>query len=159
MDDVIKGIIIGLIPSLIVSILTARITVNLSIRQFRSQRWWERKADMYSELIKHLSIIQYCYGEWINDELMEYRKSDKEKQKISKLYRESLDEFIMKCNESAYIVSEKAHNALENIKREIEWEETTLNWFEDADNRYALVKETIRELREYAREDLNVVEM
>ena len=49
------------IPSLVVGVCTAIITVRLSLRRFRSERWWERKADVYSRIVEALhNAMEYC---------------------------------------------------------------------------------------------------
>ena len=55
MSEITQGILIALIPALVVSIITAYVTVRLSIRQFYSQRWWDKKAEAYSQILEHLS--------------------------------------------------------------------------------------------------------
>ncbi len=156
MSDILKGIFIALIPALLVSIVTAIITVKLSVRQFRSQRWWERKADTYSRIIEYLSSLQYCYGEWIKEEMTGYKEGKIRMQKISETYNIALEGFIKECNASAYIISEKAHMELEKLRKEVEWEERTIDWFEDIETRYDMVKSTIGELRGHAKADLDL---
>ncbi|WP_412060358.1 hypothetical protein [Rubrivirga sp. IMCC45206] len=38
-------------PSLVVAVLAALLGVRLALRRFRSERWWERKAEAYTDLI------------------------------------------------------------------------------------------------------------
>jgi len=50
MSEFIQDISKYLIPALFVSIITAVVTVKLSIKQFYSQRWWEKKP-------RHIHIL------------------------------------------------------------------------------------------------------
>lgn len=57
----------GFVLSVAASIITAIATVRLSLSRFRSERWWERKADAYSRLIEELALLQInC--EWWREE-------------------------------------------------------------------------------------------
>jgi hypothetical protein len=40
----------SLLPSLIVGICTAIFSVRLALRRFHAERWWERKAEAYSQI-------------------------------------------------------------------------------------------------------------
>jgi len=63
MSEFARDIFIYLISALIVSIITAYLTVKFSIKQFYSQKWWEKKAEAYSNIIEKLSYLQYYFGE------------------------------------------------------------------------------------------------
>ena len=40
---------------LFVAVVTSVVTVRLSIKRFRSERWWERKVEAYTDLLSSLS--------------------------------------------------------------------------------------------------------
>jgi len=44
----------NILPGLIIAVATSWVTVRLSLRRFRTERWWERKADAYSDLLEKL---------------------------------------------------------------------------------------------------------
>lgn len=60
-------ILIGFVLSVVASIISAFVTVRLSLNQFRSQRWWEKKAERYSQIIEHLSHLEFSLGEWLEE--------------------------------------------------------------------------------------------
>lgn len=62
MDNFLQGFLIALMPAFLVSVITAYITVRLSVKQFSSQRWWEKKAEAYSHIIERSSELLYCSG-------------------------------------------------------------------------------------------------
>lgn len=47
-------LITSVISGLIVAVVTSFLTVRLSLRRFYSERWWERKADAYTDIIEAL---------------------------------------------------------------------------------------------------------
>lgn len=68
---------ISLVPSIIIAIITSVVTVRLSLKQFYSQKWWEKKAEAYTNIIESLAIMQYYMGLWF-DELISYKRFDEE---------------------------------------------------------------------------------
>lgn len=70
----------NIFPAIIISVvtaITAYITIRCSLKQFFSQRWWEKKVEAYSNIIEHLSYLQYYFGEWF----------DEDEERLSKGYR------------------------------------------------------------------------
>ena len=63
MTNIIQEILSNLIPVVFVSIITAFIAVKLSIRQFYSQKLWEKKAEAYTQIVEQLSYLQFYYTE------------------------------------------------------------------------------------------------
>jgi hypothetical protein len=45
----------------IVAFVGPRLAVQLSLRQFRTQKWWERQQEAYTTLLESLSVILYYY--------------------------------------------------------------------------------------------------
>jgi hypothetical protein len=62
----------NLVTSLVISVFTAVLTVQLSLRRFQSERWWERKVDAYTRIIEALhhviAFTSMIYKEWIEKE-------------------------------------------------------------------------------------------
>jgi hypothetical protein len=44
----------NLVVSLLIAIVSAVVTVQLAFRRFRSERWWEKRANSYAELMEAL---------------------------------------------------------------------------------------------------------
>ena len=38
----------------------SKLAISSSIKQFRSQKWWERQGDVYNRLLENLAIIKHC---------------------------------------------------------------------------------------------------
>jgi len=124
MSEFVKGILIGLIPALVVSVLASLLTVRLSLRQFYTQRWWERKAETYSEIMKHLSTFKFLIDELAFSLLTEEANSQTRKN-IEHGYKEEMAAIIKAAACGSYIVSDTASEALSKLLVEVyqnEWE-------------------------------------
>ncbi len=154
MTEFTQGIFTALIPAIIVSIITAYVTVKLSLKQFYSEKWWEKKAVAYSHIIEHLSYLQYYFGEWFSEGLYEKKLTDKHKEKLSEGYRQARESITKAAAIGTYIVSDDTVTARVKLLRELEKEGPRGNWVGDIDRCYGSVKECITKIREYAKVDL-----
>jgi hypothetical protein len=57
-DTILTGSLQTILPSLIGGVVTAAVSVRLALKRFRSERWWERKAQAYSDLLLSLFHVQ-----------------------------------------------------------------------------------------------------
>jgi len=154
MNEFIQGRLVDLILALIVSVLTAYITVKLSMKQFYSKKWWEKKAEAYSHIIENLSRLQYYFGEWLDAEFNMKQLSKEEGEKLSKEYREAKECVIKAASIGAYIVSDKTAVTLTELLHELQKSRTETDFISYLDKDYGLVKDCIAKVREYARVDL-----
>ena len=149
-----QGILTALIPALIVSVVTAYVTVRLSMKQFYSQRWWEKKAETYSRIIEQLTCLQYYFGERF-DEGIGIKKLDNESEKkIFESYRQAKESITKAAAMGAYIVSDDTATALAKLLNELEGKNPIGDWVSDIDKYHRSVKECITKIREYAKVDL-----
>jgi hypothetical protein len=48
--------------------VASKLAVSSSLKQFRSQKWWERQGDVYNRLLENLAVIKHCVGAWLDHE-------------------------------------------------------------------------------------------
>lgn len=156
MNEVFKGVLIALIPSLIVAVVTAKLTVDLSIRQFRTQKWWGNKYETYSKVVACLSRLQYCYREWTKafdgENPAEWTEADR--QRISAKFRAAMEEFQETANASAFTISAKVAEEIMRLRDELDDASGLPERREDACEKHELIENSIRDIRIYSREDL-----
>lgn len=54
----------SLLPSIVTGVITGLIAVWLVPRHYYRQQWWQLKVQAYTEIIRQLSALEYCLGEW-----------------------------------------------------------------------------------------------
>jgi hypothetical protein len=158
MSEFLQGLLLALIPSIIVSVLTAYVTVKLSIRQFYSEKWWEKKAEAYSNIIEQLSYLQYYLERWYSDEIGERLLREEAKAKIWEEYERVELELKKVAAAGAYIVSDNTAIALKDVISVFNqpgYRYDSKNWVEEMNKDYVTVKECITKIRGYAKEDLH----
>lgn len=155
------------IPAILVSIITAMVTVRLSIKQYQSQRWWEKKAETYNLIIKNLAELRY----FIEDLLKQH---EGEKVIINQDKYNEINHAILKVTyEGNYIISDEAFKLLTHFRSEFkglvkeihENEERGVSdkslctvdydlYTEITNDQIWLIKDTIKEFIKAAKRDL-----
>ena len=156
MSQSLTSLIVGIFPSLVVAICTAIITVRLSLRRFRAERWWERKADTYSRIVEALhNAMEYC--EAMSDESLTHNVITPErKAQLIQDYRQATLELRKATGVGAYIISPEIADALarSQARPELDWQTTAP--FEFYDHEREGYKAALGEVRELAKQDLEV---
>lgn len=144
----------NIVPALVIAILTSIITVRLSIKQFYTQKWWEKKADTYSKIIEELSYLQFYFGELFDEGIQIKHISEEEREDLYKRHKNSKQLIFKSFASGAYIISNKSIKALERLIKALEEEKTNCHFTDNYDRWYGATKECIQEIREEAKRDL-----
>lgn len=153
MNDFVQGLLIALIPGFFISIVTAYFTSKWAIRQFHSQKWWELKAEAYSQIIARLVDLQYSFGRWFDLFVLEKELDSTSREKLVKESQQAQEYLTKAAAAGAYIVSDNTAATLEVLLRELD--ETDSDVVGEISMHYSAVKECIAKIREYAKEDLH----
>src|SRR5439155_2621706 len=78
------GFITTLLSGLFVAIVTSILTVWLALWRFHSEKWWERKAELYSNLMEALYDMHCYHREWLDDYESQPEMESGEKEQIRK---------------------------------------------------------------------------
>ena len=152
MSELTQGILIALVPALVVSIVAAYVTVRLSMRQFYSQRWWEKKAEAYSTIIEHLSYLHYYLGEWERELMGLKTLSEGTKKELSESYRKSRESLIKAAATGSYIISDNAAKSLAELLHVLDIQDP--DWYAEIRRHYNAVEKCIAVIREEAKASL-----
>jgi len=155
----VNTLITSVISGLIVAVVTSFITVRLSLRRFYSERWWEREADAYTDIIEALhaklefldAYFSMMYdGENLSEaDLDRLRSANKEAdQKINKLIR--IGTFVI--SEEVEMIFQRYRLARARMKQGV--------YEDDEDERFRreheLVSNYLEDVRDAAMRDLKV---
>ncbi len=151
MLDIIKSLLIGAG----VSIITAWITVKLALRRFYTEKWWERKAQAYSDIIGSLAKMRICFDKWEDEELRYKEIRAEARKKVNEEYANAKRVIVNAEAEGAFIISEKAAEVLSLFLKELQKEDIQGDWLNDFDRYHGEVIKCIASLREIANRELN----
>jgi len=155
MREVLGSVLTDLIKAIIVAVLTAFVTVKLSLKQFRSQKWWEKKAEAYSEIIGQLSYYHYFLEEYLDRELRGGAEADDERWKpLIDDARRARKSIKAAAAAGAYVVSTETAAALERLLRELDKRGRDPDWIGEIETELDAIERCIATVRKQAEADL-----
>ncbi len=140
--------IVTLIVGLVISVATAWLTVKFSLSQFRSERWWERKANAYGDAISVLVAMAYSLQRGYDDENRRnfdesYNITPETRSAIHDEFRKSRERIEQVAIEGDYILSRNSAASLLTLVKELQEKP-------DVDQQYPIeVEEWLAYLRGY----------
>lgn len=84
--DVLSKIIVGAFSGLVVAFFTATYALN----RFYREKWWERRADLYIQLVESIYIIKKAANYWHDEQIAIHSGYDEHFESLSKEGKESL---------------------------------------------------------------------
>ena len=148
-------IIINIISGLAISIVTAVVTVRLSIRQFTTQRWWEKKTEAYSELIENLAKYKISKEKLVDDLLHNVTYSNEYKVKVKDDLQKADENITIFAVKGAFIISNEVSDELNKLISKINEDMESEYWIECSEEHPNLIHEAIKKIVNLAKKDLN----
>ena len=158
MPQEVTQLLLALVPGVIIAVVTAFLTVRLSLRQFYSQRWWERKAEAYSTIVESIYHAKNYVARLL--------EAEEEGSEVSNERRKQLEEYSMKAYEElnkaasigAFIISDEAATHISKLLKDLRSEEhdTERSWYDYLDSKVSILDRSLVKIREYAKKDLEI---
>ena len=153
----------SLISGIVVAVVASYVTVRLSLKRFYSERWWERKAQAYSEIVEALYDVQNSVELQLEAVERGLAYEDEYSKQLQERSVEGHRSIYKSAGIGAFIISDEASELLSQVRSEIE---TIWGQYEDytdemgLDYAYGrektLVKDALSRMREIAKDDLKV---
>jgi hypothetical protein len=149
-------ILIAMPAAIFIAAASSWITVQLSFRKFRHEKWWERKADAYANIIEALH-----YSKQFSEEHFE---ADMEGREISQDTDAELRAEAKKANAEisrvasmgAFLLPDQAINRLALLRKEENEASNATDWCEYIDRDLKATSSCLNDIIEIAKEDLKV---
>ncbi|MDZ7643245.1 MAG: hypothetical protein U5K76_02805 [Woeseiaceae bacterium] len=111
---------IAVIVGIVIAGTSSWITVKLSLKQFRTERWWERKADAYSAIIEALHDAKSFADLHLDAEYAGKEIDDEKGAEVRARSLNAQNQILKTMDVGAFIVSERAIGKLKNLRKGIE---------------------------------------
>lgn len=149
-------ILLKVISAVVIAGLSSWITVFLSLRKFRTEKWWEKKAEAYSNLLGAIHDSKAFAEENLNAEFRSRELTELEDKELRAASKKSEAEIYRAMDVGAFYLSEQAIECLKKYKKESSEAGKDNSWvqylIEDLDAANSCLKSMI----EIARNDLKV---
>ncbi|MFA0084442.1 hypothetical protein [Vibrio sp. 10N.261.51.F12] len=104
--------VITLIISLIVAVVTSYISVHLTLKRYKSEKWWDSRLTCYTDVLTNLSII-VTYSDIILDIKLDSIDHDKNTVNVLKSsFNEALINLQKLAHTGALLLDKESHKAL-----------------------------------------------
>jgi hypothetical protein len=104
-----------LLSSIIVAVIAAQISVRLALRRFRTEKWWERKAEAYSRIVEALHSLVVYYDAKVAEEYDQVTHTEDFKKRLNDESDRAIHELRKATGVGAFIISNEAAEALARI--------------------------------------------
>jgi hypothetical protein len=147
---------IQVLLSLITGIVAAYVTAKLSLRQYFSTKWWERKEAAYAEvanalcdMLQYLEVQKEDYGQGTG-------LPDETEKQLGQTYNDAYWRLRRATTLGSFVLSAKAQVVLKNLRDrpELKWGENPR--FEIYQHEFTYHREALDKITEIAKEDLKV---
>ena len=150
MPETVQSVLIHFGTAVIIAVLT----VQLSLRKFCSQKWWEKKAEVYSDIFKSLSNMKN-YAKEFMDSLAGERISEQRSKIQEDRWQKSKDRVQQIIDIGTFIISEDVNKHLAVFSKELEAiHHRNTDIYEMVESELELLQRSIDEIRECAKQDL-----
>jgi hypothetical protein len=146
---------LNILSGLFIAVVTSVVSVSLSLRRFYSQRWWERKAEAYSEIMDSLYHMKWKLEINFDEAAMQKQAPKKTQEYVNGLYTEATQRLQKAESFGTFIISERAVESLVKMRKQLGINRRSLNdYFGHVNSDLGAVNECLTEMREAAKEDL-----
>lgn len=112
-------ILINIVTTLLIATLTSYLTVHFSLKRYRSEKLWDKRAQCYCEIVDALnSIIRHCDA-FISEKFDGKNISENEKRQLSKKFYEGKAFLETQTNIGRLLISSVALDKLLILDREL----------------------------------------
>lgn len=149
-------IIWGIIQPIFISILVAVITVKLSLKKFRSEKWWEKKAEAYSKIVDALHQLKNYCEQKLPAEYGEPSLSPEKEKELGQQHQTAYRELVKALDVGSFIITDEAVKILETYQNRpgLNYYENSLCDIIECDLKY--IKECLRDFKLAAKKDLGI---
>lgn len=139
-----------------ISIGGAFLAAHLAMKKFRNEKWWEKKAAAYAELVEALHTMKWPAGEHLDAELESREVSQEESSRMWEEFKVARRNIWKVADSSTFLVSEEVIKAVQDMERGLSSARNAQSWFEHLDEQYAAVNKCLGRIKEIGRADLGI---
>ena len=149
-----ETLLIQAMVALVIAVFTAWLTVRLSLRRFRQERMWDRKAAAYERAIEALHNAKRFSSEHLDAYYKGKELEDEKADNLRKLSREARDEIRRAAEIGSFILSDQALGIIKTYENEIADTKELTMWQDYLDHDYGVTDKCLKQFIVEAKRDL-----
>lgn len=152
--------VLSLASALIVAVVTSLLTVRLALRRFYSEKWWERKAAAYTAIIESMHYVREHADSHLAHAEPGRIPMPPEGEKQLRIELQNAMAALRKHRDvGSFLISDRATAVLNELFLELDKSAqigVQRSFFEYLDYRVGALDQSLKEMRQIAREDLSL---
>ena len=148
-------IALTLLTGIGIAAASSLITVRLSIKQFRTQRWWEKKVETYQKIIEAFHKSKKYSSEYLTAEIKGREVSGDRGAELVKQSKEAHEEISEARDVGRFLLSDKAVSILDEFKKKYEHQPRHDTWWESLKENWWLADHYMKEFIAEAEKDVH----
>ena len=138
----------------IVTFAAAYWAAHLVGGRFRNDRWWERKAAAYSELVTALHHMKMMPSECLDAHIEGRDMADVEKENLWSKYKDARRNVLQIADASEFLVAVDVGTTIRGLERELGKAKGADSWFDHVEQEYNSISDYLDRIKNIARRDL-----
>lgn len=139
-----------------ISVGGAFLAAHLAGKRFRTEKWWERKAAAYGELVEALHEMKWVPGEYFEAEIASRKVPKDDGRQYWKEYKIANRKVWRIADQSAFLVSREVLTAIQEMERALEKAKSSDSWFDRIEAEYNAISACLERVKELGREELGI---
>jgi len=148
--------IVILVAAILAFIASLAAIYSSRFRRFAQERWWERKAKAYEDIIQALSDLVQYYRTLSEAEIGERSLSKESRKEINEHSRQGFNTIRKATDIGAFIISPEALRILQDYWKEGKNKPDPQDWYGIFEYNFEKASNTLDKLTVFARKDLRV---
>ncbi|MFH1768697.1 MAG: hypothetical protein ABH858_06030 [Candidatus Omnitrophota bacterium] len=151
-----EKIAIGVFTAIVISFISSWITVHLSLRRFRTEKWWEKKVDAYSKVIEALHNAKAFSTANMSAEENAGKISNSDQTSLRARTCEANEEIFKAMDVGGFLLSKDALSSLKQYRKDATAAEHEQSWYGHLEQDWAATEKCLKDIIEIAKKDLKI---
>jgi hypothetical protein len=151
-----QEVAVQILAAFLIAGFSAWITVQLSLRRYRTEKWWERKADAYSSVIEALHNAKTALDQQFEADLEGRELREDRVRFLDDRARAATDEILKITDVGAFLLCDEALSRLVLYQKEARAASHTPDWGQFVDDTIAVTDRCIKDIIRIAKKDLRI---
>ena len=147
--------IVNLVVNVPIVLLTSWLTVWFALRRFQSEKWFERRIEVYTKVIEALHYMKNCTERQLLSASRGTEMPKDIEEELVASYCKGLADFRRLTDMGALIFSSEAITVLDTLNTELQAATSEETWWSHLDAESAAISKCLLALRPIAKRDLN----